>query len=140
MNRLAPNFDPKFNREPLAPFINGRFVNYRYWQHPISDGSHLEDTCGFNSITVYIKHASRLALPVTIAGKTSVNLKNDHEGSIHDISLSAVEMDKEVFSLEKLSQAESIRLEFIRKGRYRLRYGLIESGNRKEASVDIVVR
>jgi hypothetical protein len=140
MNRLANNFDPKFQREPLAPFINERFINFNHWLHPVADGNRLEQACGFNSMTVYIKHASRLALPVTIAGKHSVNLKNDHEDAIHDISLCADGFDKTVFSLKHLPQSQSVRLDFIRKGRFRLRFWFEESGQRQEASVDIIVR
>ncbi len=140
MNRLTHNFDPKFKREPVAPFINERFINHRYWQHPIADGSHLEGVCGFNSMTIYIEHASRLSNPVSIVGKSSVNFKNDHGSPLEDISLSAVEFDQEVFSLKELSEEKSFRLEFVRKGRYRLRFGLEESGQRKKASVELVVR
>jgi len=140
MNRLPDNFDPKLKREPLAPFINDRFVNHRYWQRPIADGSHLEDACGFNSMTIYIEDASHLSNPVSIVGKSSVNFKNNHDDAIHDISLCALEMDKEVFALQELPRDKSFRLEFVRKGRYRLHFRLIEPGQRKEAGVDIVVR
>jgi hypothetical protein len=140
MNRLAHNFDPKFKREPVAPFSNGRFVNHRYWQHPIADGSHLESACGFNSMTIYIEHASHLSTPVSIVGKSSVDFKNDHGSPLADISLSTVETDQVIFSLNELSQEKSFRLDFVRKGRYRLRFGLEESGQRKEASVELVVR
>jgi hypothetical protein len=140
MNRIPHNFDPKLKREPLAPFINDRFVNHRYWQRPVADRSHLEDSCGFNATTVYMEHASRLPAPVSVASKTWVNFKNDGESSMEAISLVAVELDEEVFTLQDLPQGKSVRLEFVRKGRYSLRYGWTESGQRKEASVAIVVR
>ena len=140
MNHLVNSFDLPVIGEPSGFFVNDKFIVFRYWADSLAQGNHLEHASGFNSTTVYIRHASGLQTPVVISGKTGVNLKNDHDGSLQNISLSAVEFGEEVFVLEKLSQRKIVRLEFVRKGRYCLRYELIESGAGKSASVDIVVR
>ncbi len=94
---------------------------------------------GFNSTTIYIRHASGLPVPARISPKTGVNLKNDHDVPLQNIPLCAVEIDEEVFALKELSQGKIVRLEFIRKGRYRLHYEWMESDIGEKASVGIVV-
>ena len=139
MNRLANSSDlPKIG-EPHGFIVNDNFIVFRYWVDSLAGGNYLEDASGFNSSTIYIRHASGLSMPVRVSPKTGVNLKNDHDAPLQNISLDAVEFDEEVFSLKELSQDKIIRLEFIRKGSYRLRYEFVESGTKKEASVDIVV-
>jgi len=139
MNRLVNNIDLPIKGEPPASVVNDKFIVFRYWADSLAEGNYLEHASGFNSTTIYIKHASDLPVPVSIFDKTVVNLRNDPEGSIQDISLCAVDFNEEVFALENLPPKKNVRLQFVQKGHYRLRYEFIESGNRKEASVDIVV-
>jgi len=139
MNRLVNSFDLPRIGEPLGFFVNGNFIVFRYWADSLAGGNYLENASGFNSSTIYIRHASGLPVPVRVSPKTGVNLKNDHGAPLQNISLCAVEFDEEVFALKELSQGKLVRLEFIRKGSYRLRYEWMESGTKKEAHVDIVV-
>jgi len=139
MNRLVNNIDLPVKGEPPAYSSNDKFIIFRYWVDSIAKGNNLEHASGFNSITIYIKCSGSLPVPVRVSRKTPVNLRNDHEGSIQDISLCAVDFNEEVFALENLPPKKSVRLQFVREGRYRLRYEFIESGNEKDASVDIVV-
>lgn len=139
MNRLVHSIDLPGIGEPHGFFVNGNFIVFRYWADSLTGGNYLENASGFNSSTIYIRHASGLSTPVRVSPKTGVNLKNDHDSPLQNISLCAVDFDEEVFSLKELSQGKVARLEFIRKGSYRLRYEWMESGTKKEASVDIVV-
>jgi hypothetical protein len=139
MNRLVHSFDLPLIGEPQGFFVNGNFIVFRYWADSLAGGNYLENASGFNSSTIYIGHASGLSMPVRVSPKTGVNLKNDHDAPLQNISLCAVEFDKEVFSLKELSQGKIVRLEFVRKGRYCLRYELMEADIGKEARVDIVV-
>lgn len=140
MNRLVHSFDLPIIGEPQGFFINDNFIVFRYWADSFAEENYLEHASGFNSTTIYIKHSSSLTIPVCIPAKTGVNLKNDLGSSLQNISLFAVEIDEEVFALDKFSQGKIVRLEFVRKGRYCLRYEVIESGTKKDASFDIVVR
>ena len=139
MNRLVNSFDLPRIGEPHGFFVNGNFIVFRYWADSLAGGNFLENASGFNSSTIYIRHASGLPVPVRVSPKTGVNLKNDHDAPLQNISLCAVEIDEEVFSLKELSQEKIVRLDFIREGRYCLHYEWMESDIRKEASVDIVV-
>ena len=139
MNRLVHSFDLPRIGEPHGFFVNGNFIVFRYWADSLAGGNYLENASGVNSSTIYIRHASGLPLPVRVSPKTRVNLKNDHDSPLQNISLCAVDFDEEVFSLKEFSQGKLVRLEFIRKGSYRLRYEWMESGTRKEARVDMVV-
>lgn len=139
MNRLVNSIDLPIKSEAPDYFVNDEFIVFRYWADSIAEGNYLEHASGFNSTTIYIKHASGLPIPV-IAGKAGVNLKNDFAGTLKNISLCAVEFDEEVFSLENLSPGKMVRLEFAQKGRFCLRYEVGEPGSQKESSVDIVVR
>ena len=139
MNRLVNNFDLPAIGEPSGFFVNDKFIVFRYWADSLAQGNYLEHASGFNSTSIYIRHASGLPAPVRISPKTGVNLKNDHDAPLQNISLSAVDFDEEVFALKELSQRKIIRLEFAQKGRYCLRYEFLESGIEKEARVDIVV-
>ncbi len=140
MNRLVNSIDLPIKSEAPDYFVNDEFIVFRYWADSIAEGNYLEHASGFNSTTIYIKHSSGLPIPVVIAGKAGVNLKNDFAGTLKNISLSAGDFDEEVFALKNLSPGKMVRLEFVQKGRYCLRYEFKDSGNQKEASVDIVVR
>jgi hypothetical protein len=140
MNRLVNSFDLPLKSELLASVVNDKFIVFRYWAESIAEGNYLEHASGFNSTTIYIRHASGLPTPVVIAGKAGINLQNDFAGPLKNISLSADEIDGEVFALDELSQGKIVRLEFVRKGRYCLRYEFMESDSKKSASVDLVVR
>jgi hypothetical protein len=139
MNRLANSFDLPLKTELPASVVNDKFIVFRYWAESLAEGNYMEHASGFNSTTIYIKHASGLPTPVVIAGKIGINLQNDFDGTLKNISLSADEIDGEVFALDELSQGKIVRLEFVRKGCYCLRYEFLESDNVKDASVDIVV-
>jgi len=139
MNRLVNSFDLPVIDEPLGFFVNEKFIVFRYWADSLAQGNYLEHASGFNSTTVYIQHSSGLPAPVRISWKTGVNLKNDHDVSIRNISLSSLEFDEEVLTLKELSKGKIVRLEFVRKGRYCLRYDFLESGIEKQANVDIGV-
>jgi hypothetical protein len=139
VNRLVHSFDLNVKGQSSAFFFNHEFIVFRYWADSLAEGNYRECASGFNSTTVYIRHASGLPVPVRVSSKTGVNLKNDHDRSLQNISLEAVEFSEEVFSLKELSRGKIIRLEFIRKGRYCLRYEWIEPNTRKVASADIVV-
>ncbi len=139
MNRLVHSFDLPVIGEPLGFFVNDKFVVFRYWADSLAEGNYLEHASGFNSTTVYIQHSSGLPAPVRVSSKTGVNLKNDHDDSIRNISLSSGDFDEEVLTLKEFSQGKIVRLEFVRKGRYCLRYEFLESSIVKQASVEIVV-
>lgn len=139
MNRLVNSFDLPVKSELRGSFVNAEFIVFQYWAGSLAEGNYLEHASGFNSTTIHIKHASGLSMPVRVSPKTGVNLKNDHGAPLQNISLCAVEFDEEVFSLNELPQGKIVRLKFIRKGSYCLRYESMESGRKKEASVDIVV-
>jgi hypothetical protein len=139
MNRLVNSFDLPVKGKPYASFVNDEFIVFRYWANSLAEGNFLEYASGFNSTTVYIRHASGLPLPVCISHKTGINLKNDRDAPLMNISLSAVGFDKEVFSLKELSEGKIVRLEFVQKGHYCLRYEWMEADTMNEASVDIVV-
>lgn len=139
MNLLINSFDLPIKDDLPEPCVNAEFIVFRYWAGHLAEGSYPRHASGFNSDTVYIKHASGLPTPVRVAWKTGINLKNDHEGSLKNISLSAIDFDEEVFSLKELAQGKIVRLEFVLKGRYCLRYGWMDADTMKETSVDIVV-
>lgn len=139
MNRLANSFDLPLIGEPQGFFANDKFIVFRYWAESLAEGNYMEHASGFNSTTIYIRHASGLPTPVVIAGKIGINLQNDFDGTLKNISLSADEIDGEVFTLDELSKGKIVRLEFVRKGCYSLRYEFMESGNVKDGNVDIVV-
>jgi hypothetical protein len=139
MNQLVHSFDLPRIGEPHGFFVNGNFIVFRYWADSLAGENYLENASGFDSTTIYIRHASGLPVPVRVSPETGVNLKNDHGSPLQNISLCAIEFDEEVFSLKELSQGKLVRLEFIRKGRYCLHYEWMESDIRKEAHVDMVV-
>ncbi len=137
MNRLAHSFDLPVKGNPPGFSVNDNFIVFHYWADSLAGGNYLEHASGFNSTTIYIRHSSNLPMPVRIPCKTGVNLKNDHDGSLKNISLSTA--GSEVFNLEEIPPRKIVRLEFARKGLYRLRYEFVESGTDKEESVDIVI-
>jgi hypothetical protein len=139
MNRLVNSFELPVIGEPLGFFVNDEFVVFRYWASSLAQGNYLEHASRFNSTTVYVHHSSGLPAPVHVPWKSGVNLKNDHDDLIRNISLSAGELNKEVLTLKELSKGEIVQLEFVQKGRYCLRYELLKSGVEKQANVDIVV-
>ena len=139
MNRLVHSFELPVIGEPLGFCVNGEFVVFRYWADSLAQGNYLEHASGFNSFTVYIKHSSGLPAPVQVAWKAGVNLKNDHDDTIRNISLSVGDLNKKVLTLKELSKGKIVRLEFVQKGRYGLRYEFLKSGVAEQSRVDIVV-
>ncbi|GJL77723.1 MAG: hypothetical protein NPINA01_07120 [Nitrospinaceae bacterium] len=140
VNRLLKDPERQIENRVFAQFINERFIEFSYWEHPWTGKFNLNRGTGFKSTTIYMKHASQHPAPVFVSPKSGVILKNDHEDSLQDISLCHVDSNEEVFSLKKLPHNKSIRLGFVRSGSYRLLYRLLESGHENAASVDIFVR
>lgn len=73
--------------------------------------------------TVTLEHNDSITRLYVLKG-SNLNLKNDHEDAVYNISLVNAESGKKVANVAELSAGGSFRLEFGREGIYHLYYSL----------------
>lgn len=74
--------------------------------------------------TIIFNHNETKVSHLQVVKGSEVDLKNDNQGAVYNISLINEKSGKSLVSVAEISAGESFRLEFGKEGKYRLYYSL----------------